>query len=105
MSLPAFAILNLVLILGTFAIGIRHYLRSDPDLSAIKGSSVLGPAIRGWYFSNLDPFEELFVRLRLSPALLSWGQLVSSVLVGFTYATGLIYTAGFLVLFSGTLDI
>ena len=105
MSRSAFALVNLVLILGTFVLGMRAFLRRRPDLSAIKGSRVLGPAIRGWYFSNLDPFENLFVRLRLSPAVLSYGQLVASLAVGVAYATGFVFTAGFLVLFTGTLDI
>ncbi len=105
MPRSAFALFNLVLILGTFLMGIRAYLRSDPDLSAIRGSHVLGPAIRGWYFGNLEPFEELFVRRRLSPAVLSYGQLLASVFVGLAYAAGMIYLAGVLVLFMGTLDI
>lgn len=105
MNRSAFALFNLTLILGTAFVGIRAYLRSAPDVSAIKGSRVIGSGIRGWYFSNLEPFEDLFVRVGLPPAVLSYGQLIASPIVGIAYGMGLIYTAGFLVLFTGTLDI
>lgn len=105
MSRQAFALLNLGLILGAAAIGMRMYFRTQPDTSAVRGSRLLSSRVRAWYFSNLDPFENLFVRLGVRPAWLSWGQLLVSVVVGFAYAGGLIFTAGFLVLFAGTLDI
>lgn len=105
MSRQAFALLNLVLIFGAAAIGFRWYVRANPDVSSVHGSRLLGPRLRGWYFNNLAPFEELFVRLRVPPAALSYSQLLVSVLAGFAYAEGLIYSAGFLVLFTGTLDI
>jgi CDP-diacylglycerol--glycerol-3-phosphate 3-phosphatidyltransferase len=66
---------------------------------------MLGPRLRAWYFSNLTPFEELFVRLGVRPTALSVSQLVMSLFVAVCYGAGLIYTAGFLVLFAGTLDI
>lgn len=105
MSKQTFALLNLVLIVAAGGIGIAAYLRRGPELSGIRGSRLLGPAVRGWYFSNLEPFAQWFVRVGVSPAALSWAQLVAAVATGWAYATGLIYTAGFLVLFTGTLDI
>ena len=105
MSRQAFALANLALIFGAFGVGIRAYLRQHPDVSGVRGSRLLSSRVRAWYFSNLSPFEEWCVRRGIRPAALSYGQLGVSVLAGAAYATGLVYTAGFLVLCAGTLDI
>ena len=105
MSRSTFAFLNLLLIFGAALLGMALYLRSKPDVSAVRGSRILGPTVRGWYFTNLDPFEALFVRWKVTPDAITMAQLAGSVLCAAAYAAGLIYTAGFLVLASGTLDI
>jgi len=105
MNRPLFALFNLVLIFGAAYIGMRFFRRTNPDLSEVRGSRLLGSAIRGWYFSNLEPFEMLFARLGVRPTALTYLQLVGSVLCAAAYAAGLIYSAGFLLLASGTLDI
>ena len=66
---------------------------------------MLGSGIRGWYFENLQPFEVFCVRWAVPPAYLSYAQLASSLLAGYCYAVGLLFTAGWVLLFSGTLDI
>ena len=81
------------------------FLRSHPDLSSVRGSLLLGKGVRGWYLSNLQPFEELFVRLRMPPIVLTYAQVVVSIMSAVAYAAGLIYAAGFIVLCTGTLDI
>ena len=48
----------------------------------VHGSAILGRGIRGWYFENLIPFEEFCVRWQIDPALLSYTQLLGSLLVG-----------------------
>lgn len=100
-----FALFNAALIFGAAFLGFRAYLRAHPERPDVRGSRLLGARVRAWYFSNLTPFEDLFVAHRVPPAALSWAQLAASVLTGAAYASGLIYTAGFLVLFTGTLDI
>ena len=105
MDRSLFALLNVALIFGTAIVGMRLFLRAKPDLSGVRGSRLLGSSARGWYFSLLDPFEALFARWGVTPAALTMGQLVGSLLCAAAYAAGLIYTAGFLVLASGTLDI
>ncbi len=92
-------------IIATAVVSIGAYMRRPHDLQAVRGSPVLSAGIRGWYFTNLDPFEELCVRWGVSPALLSYAQLAGSVLVAMCYAAGLLFTAGWLLLCTGTLDI
>ncbi len=105
MDRSLFALLNLALIFAIAYFGMRSYRRTNPDLSQVRGSRLLGAAVRGWYFSNLVPFEMLFARLGVRPMALTYAQLVGSVLCAAAYAAGLLYCAGFLLLASGTLDI
>jgi CDP-diacylglycerol--glycerol-3-phosphate 3-phosphatidyltransferase len=105
MSRPLFALLNLALILGTGFVGMRLYWRSHPDFAAIKGSRLLSARVRAWYFSNLEPFEAWFVRAGVRPIALTYAQMLGSAVCALAYASGLVFTAGFLVLFTGTLDI
>ncbi len=105
MSRQAFALFNLVLIFGAFSIGMRAFSRARPDLSGVRGSRLLGARIRAWYFSNLLPFEKLAARLGVKPITITYAQVVASILTAFAYAQGLVYSAGFLVLCTGTMDI
>ncbi len=105
MSRPQFALFNLALIFGAALIGMRLYWQAHPEASTGKGSRLLSARVRAWYFSNLDPFENWLVRLRVAPTALTYLQAVASVAVAVAYASGLVFSAGFLVLFTGTLDI
>jgi CDP-diacylglycerol--glycerol-3-phosphate 3-phosphatidyltransferase len=105
MSRQAFALINLLLIFGAWGLGYYWFVEQRRDVSGVRGSRMLGARLRGWYFSNLEPFEHAFVRWGIQPTTLSLSQLVMSVVVCLCYARGLIYTAGFLILFTGTLDI
>jgi CDP-diacylglycerol--glycerol-3-phosphate 3-phosphatidyltransferase len=80
-------------------------MRRANDLERISGSAILGRGIRGWYFENLQPFEDFCIRWKIDPAYLSYTQFASSVLVALCYAQGMLTTAGWLLLFTGTLDI
>lgn len=100
-----FALLNLVLIFGAAFTGMHLYWKAHPDSSAVRGSRMLSSRVRAWYFSNLDPFEALFVRAGVRPIALTYAQVAVSVAVAAAYASGLIFTAGWLVLCAGTLDI
>ncbi len=100
-----FALALLGSIFAIAVVSIGGYLRRPHDLTAVRGSVVLSPGIRGWYFETLEPFVELCVRWGVRPALLSYAQLAGSVLVAGFYAAGLLFTAGWLLLCTGTLDI
>lgn len=105
MSRPLFALLNLCLILGAGLVGMRLYWRRHPDADNMKGSRLLSARVRAWYFSNLEPFEEWFVRAGVPPIAITYAQIVGSIACAIAYGCGLVFSAGFLVLFSGTLDI
>jgi phosphatidylglycerophosphate synthase len=105
MSRPTFALLNLGLILGAAFVGMRAYWRAHPDAAGVKGSRLISARVRAWYFSNLDPFEALFVRHGVQPVAITYAQVALSVATALAFAGGLIYAAGFLVLCTGTLDI
>jgi CDP-diacylglycerol--glycerol-3-phosphate 3-phosphatidyltransferase len=105
MSRPLFALLNLCLILGAGLVGMRLYWRQHPDAGDTKGSRLLSARVRAWYFSNLEPFEEWSVRAGVRPIAITYAQILGSIACAVAYACGLVFSAGFLVLFSGTLDI
>jgi CDP-diacylglycerol--glycerol-3-phosphate 3-phosphatidyltransferase len=105
MSRPYFALVNLILIFGAALIGMRLYWGTHPDVSGVRGSRLLSARVRAWYFSNLDPFEALFVRAGVPPIVITYAQVLGSMACAAAYAAGLVFTAGFLVLFTGTLDI
>ena len=100
-----FAFLNLVLIFGAAFTGMHLYWKAHPDSSAVRGSPMLSSRVRAWYYSNLDPFEHWLARIGVRPMAITYAQVIVSVAVALAYAVGLIFTAGFLVLFAGTLDI
>lgn len=105
MSRGLFAFLNLMLILGAAYVGMRAFARRQPDTSGVRGSRLLGSRLRAWYFSLLEPLESLFVARGVRPTAITYAQVAAALLSALAYATGLIYTAGVLVLFTGTLDI
>lgn len=102
-SIFAFAVL--AFILTTFTVSIRHFARQPRPGSDVGGTVVLGPLIRGWYVAHLEPFEERCISLGVRPAHLSVAQLVLGLGVAYCYASGLLFTAGWLLLASGSFDI
>lgn len=86
-------------------VSIGGYIRRPHDLARVHGSAILGRGIRGWYFENLVPLEEFCVRWKIDPAYLSYTQLLGGMLVAVCYAQGMLTTAGWFLLFTGTLDI
>jgi len=100
----AFAILILAFIAVTASVSIGSHRRRTAGATATGGSLVLGPGIRNWYLENLQPFEELCVRWRVSPTTLTGAQLAGSVVVAACYARGMLFTGGWLLLLTGSLD-
>jgi len=100
----AVAVGVVLFIAGVVRISIGGY-RTSGASAAAGGSLVLGPRIRSWYVEHLAPFEELCVRNGVTAAALSYTQLAGSMLVGILYAGGLIFTAGWVLLATSSLDI
>lgn len=105
MARALFALLNLALIVGTAGVGVYRYRRAVADVAGVKGSRMLNSRVRGWYFSNLVPFEMLFVRIGVRPIALTYAQGLVSLGVALAYAAGFVFNAGVLVLLTGTLDV
>lgn len=103
--------LDLAVATGTIAfIGVaaRNALRTPPTpalASTVGHSPLLGSQIRAWYLSYLQPFEERCLQWRLRPSDLSFAQLLVSVGVSVLFARGMLFTGGWLLLVTGSLDI
>ncbi len=100
-----FALAVLLIIAALAIVSIGGYLRRSRDLVDGFGTPVLGPRIRAWYVETLQPFEEICIRWQISPSFLSYTQLGASLLVGYCYTQGLLFTGGWLLLFTGSLDV
>lgn len=100
-----FALAILVLIAVVAVVSIGGYLWRTPRTADGPGGTVLGPRIRKWYVDTLLPFEELCVAWGIRPAVLSYTQVGSSFLVACCYARGMLFTGGWLLLFTGTMDV
>lgn len=95
----------LTFIVATAAVSFSAFRRRHHDLSTISGSRLLGAEARAWYFEQLQPFEDACARAGIQPAHLTYAQLLASLVVAACYASGLLFTAGWLLLFTGSLDI
>lgn len=86
-------------------LSISAFQRRARNLADVEGSVILGAGLRAWYFEQLEPFEDACVRWGVQPAHLTLAQLLASVLVAACYAQGMLFTGGWLLLCTGTLDI
>jgi hypothetical protein len=76
MSLSLFALLNLALILGAGLGGMRLYWGRYGSATEVKGSRMLSERVRAWYFSNLEPFADWFVRAHVPPIAITYAQVI-----------------------------
>jgi len=95
----------LVFILAVAAISITAFRRRPRGSVALEGSIVLSAGLRTWYFEQLQPIEDACARSGLKPAHLTYAQLLLSVVVAALYGFGMLFTGGWLLLCTGSLDI
>lgn len=95
----------LAAITATAAISLGSYMRAGPQSPGTAGSALLGPRLRAWYFSLLQPLEDALARRGITPTTVTVAQALCSIPIAATYAAGWLYTAGWLVLAIGSLDI
>jgi CDP-diacylglycerol---glycerol-3-phosphate 3-phosphatidyltransferase len=65
----------------------------------------LGPNVRAWFRGRIGPLADFFLDAGISPNGVTAFQLAVSALSSAAYATGWIFTAGWLLLVAGTLDV
>jgi phosphatidylglycerophosphate synthase len=102
-------LLTLPVTLLSVALYYRKVSRQTKDLinagHYVGGSAILSSAIRGWYYDKIRPFEEFFLKFRISPNALTTTGLVLSIVAAVFFHFGWIGPGGWLVLVSGTFDI
>ncbi len=92
-------------ILGTAVWSLGRFGESQSLVSQAGQSPLLGARVRSWYLSYIDVVVELCASLRMQPIHLSFGQLALSFVVAIAIAQGMLFTGGWLLLVTGTLDI
>jgi CDP-diacylglycerol--glycerol-3-phosphate 3-phosphatidyltransferase len=77
--------------------------RSSADDSRPTG--ILGTRLRAWFRARIEPVVELLIARRVTADAVTLTQLGASVVCGMAYAYGWMFTAGWLLLATGTLDV
>lgn len=79
-----------------------------PRVAGIAGrnyTDVVGPFVIRWMLWVLQPVEQMFVRLRVAPNVLTFTSLLVCAGAGFAIADGLLATGAWLYVLAGLLDI
>jgi phosphatidylglycerophosphate synthase len=92
-------------------IGILLYRELTPLVgsggpsSAAHDSGLLGARLRTWFRSRIEPLGDAMLDVGLSANAVTLSQLVGSVVCGIAYAHGWMFTAGWMLIACGTLDV
>ncbi len=68
-------------------------------------SGFLGGGVRTWFRDRVEPLVDALLRAGVTPNGVTGWQLAGSVVCGLAYAAGWIFTAGWLLIATGTLDV
>ncbi|MCX8071619.1 MAG: CDP-alcohol phosphatidyltransferase family protein [Candidatus Binatia bacterium] len=90
---------------GTAVWSLGRFHQEGAKTGQVGGSLLLGERVRSWYVSFLDIIVERCASWRVQPTHLSFAQLFLSAIVAVAIARGMLFTGGWLLLVTGTLDI
>ena len=95
------------LVIGVaIALALRGIAQTQvPGGSTDGDSPLLGARLRVWYRALLSPLENLLVEWHVHADMLTYSQLVVSVLAGAAFWQGCIFLGGWLTILAGTLDV
>lgn len=104
-SLLPLIVIN-VLMLSTVVIFAFIYRRrpKDPDLIGRDTSKLVGGFLYQYWGWLVSPFERFFIKFHFSPNVLTSLGFILSAFCGFTFATGHMGIAGWLMIVGGTFD-
>lgn len=80
---------------------VRERDRHDARLQ----SGLLGHRLREWFRGRMRPVAAAAIELGISPDTITLSQLATSVVCGLAYAHGWMFTAGWILIACGTLDV
>jgi phosphatidylglycerophosphate synthase len=92
-------------ILGTAIWSFGRFRQPEHAAAQAGHSPLLGARVRSWYISYLETVERRCAAWGVLPTHLSFAQLGLSVVVALAIARGMLFTGGWLLLVTGTLDI
>lgn len=101
--LLAWAVVAFIVATAVWSFGKFH--ASAPVQPTAGHSLLLGARVRTWYLSYLHTVEERCMEWNVRPTHLSFAQLLLSLVVAVAIARGMLFTGGWLLLVTGTLDI
>jgi CDP-diacylglycerol--glycerol-3-phosphate 3-phosphatidyltransferase len=80
---------------------LRERAPSDTSIE----SGLLGSRLRDWFRNRLRPLADAFIGFGISPDTVTLSQGATSVVCGLAYARGWMFTAGWLLITCGSLDV
>jgi len=101
----ALAAAAIAAIAAVLIVSFGGFLRRPSATAQGKGSTLLSANVRAWYFEILTPIEDALASRNVAPTTVSMAQAACGALIAAAYAAGWLYTAGWLVLGIGSLDI
>jgi CDP-diacylglycerol--glycerol-3-phosphate 3-phosphatidyltransferase len=84
---------------------LRPVLTASAEDDGPAHAGLLGARLRRWFRSRMEPLADALLRLGMTADRVTLSQLLVSVLCGAAYAAGWVFTAGCLLIGSGTLDV
>jgi CDP-diacylglycerol--glycerol-3-phosphate 3-phosphatidyltransferase len=103
---PGTAALAALVIGVAIVLALRGVAQTHVPGAAGDGDApLLGARLRAWYRGLMAPLEKLLVDSRVHADVLTYTQLVVSVLAGAAFWRGAIFLAGWLTILAGTLDV
>ncbi len=104
-SLVPLVLINVVMLMTVVVFAFIHKKRPrDPDLAGRVTSKWLGPFLYEYWAWFIRPFEDLFIKLKLTPNFLTTVGFLLSAGSGWAFATGHMGIAGWLMIIGGSCD-
>jgi len=104
-SLLPLLLINIVMLSTVVVFAIIYKRRpKDPDLTGRHSSKLVGPFLQQYWAWFISPFENLFIKLNITPNVLTTMGFLLSLGSGWAFATGHMGMGGWLMIISGSFD-
>jgi CDP-diacylglycerol--glycerol-3-phosphate 3-phosphatidyltransferase len=84
---------------------LRVILARESAEESLASSGLLGARLRAWFRGRTEPLADALLAVGMTADRVTVSQVLVSVLCGLLYAVGWIFTAGCVLIASGTLDV
>ncbi|MDO8527391.1 MAG: CDP-alcohol phosphatidyltransferase family protein [Deltaproteobacteria bacterium] len=105
-SLGPIVVINLILLTSLlYFLATRERWPVPPEVQTRHNSKFLSGILKHWWYWNNAPIANFFIRLRMTPNILTLTGFLMSFVAAFFYAKGLFGYAGWIMMFGATFDL